>query len=457
MMARMKRLVVIGGGAAGLTAAVAAARAADGGALEVVVLEADERAGRSILATGNGRCNFSNAHIDAGAYRNAGFVAEALGELRARGERRARAGSGPAAAHTDGGDDDPVRGFFADVGLAWREEAEGRLYPAANKASSVLDVLRAAAADVGVRTLCNRRVVRIDAPTHAGERLHLRCADGAVEHADAVVVTVGGRGIDALELPCGLEKLPTEPTLGPLRTENALTKRLNNLRVRCTATLEDAQGRCKARERGEVLFRDYGVSGIAVFNLSRFARPGDAVCLNLLEGASLVEARELLSERRARLATLARELTYERLLCGLVLPQLAEELARCAGLRPSDRATDEGADALAGALVRLPLAVRGPGDARQCQVRRGGLAVEGFDARSLRAHALPGLYAAGEALDVDGPCGGYNLHWAWASGLLAGESAARSLLHGGAGRPRPGREGAHAGGGSHAGEGGADA
>lgn len=453
MMARMKRLVVIGGGAAGLTAAVAAARAAGGGALEVVVLEADERVGRSILATGNGRCNFSNARIDAGAYRNADFVAEALEELRARSERCARAGCGPAAAPAAAigapADDDPVRAFFADVGLAWREEAEGRLYPAANKASSVLDVLRAAAADVGARTLCNRRVVRIDAPTRAGERLHLRCADGAVEHADAVVVTVGGRGIDALELPCGLEKLPTEPTLGPLRTENALTKRLNNLRVRCTATLEDAQGRCKARERGEVLFRDYGVSGIAVFNLSRFARPGDAVCLNLLGGASLAEARELLSVRRARLARVARELTCERLLCGLVLPQLAEELARCAGLRPSDRATDAGADALAGVLVRLPLAVRGAGDARQCQVRRGGLAVEGFDARSLRAHALPGLYAAGEALDVDGPCGGYNLHWAWASGLLAGESAARTLLRDGAQRPR--REGAPAG------EGGADA
>ena len=455
MMARMKRLVVIGGGAAGLAAAVAAARAADGGALEVVVLETDGRVGRSILATGNGRCNFSNAHIDAGAYRNAGFVAEALGELRARGEWRARAGCGPAAAPAPAAaaarDDDPVRGFFADVGLAWREEAEGRLYPAANKASSVLDVLRAAAADVGVRTLCNRRVVRIDAPTHAGERLHLRCADGAVEHADAVVVTVGGRGIDALELPCDLEKLPTEPTLGPLRTENVLTKRLNNLRVRCTATLEDAQGRCKARERGEVLFRDYGVSGIAVFNLSRFARAGDAVCLNLLGGASLAEARELLSVRRARLARVARELTCERLLCGLVLPQLAEELARCAGLRPSDRATDAGVEALAGVLVRLPLAVRGAGDARQCQVRRGGLAVEGFESRSLQARSLPGLYAAGEALDVDGPCGGYNLHWAWASGLLAGESAARLLLHGGAERPRPGR------GGAPAGEGGADA
>lgn len=129
----MGRLAIIGGGAAGLAAAVTAACELRmlGVPGDVAVYEADERVGRSILATGNGRCNFSNARIDAGAYRNAAFVGSALGALTA--------GS------------DPVHAFFADLGLVWREEGEGRLYPLANKATSVLDVLRAAAADFGVR------------------------------------------------------------------------------------------------------------------------------------------------------------------------------------------------------------------------------------------------------------------------------------------------------------------
>ena len=232
----METIAIIGGGAAGLAAAVAAARAtgaAQGvaparaagamqdvvparatrgektsedrmpgvsaapareahGGIEVVVFEADERVGRSILATGNGRCNFSNAHVEAGCYRNAAFVAAAFGALEACCVRQGHAAAsddtgvsatleGVGMAGFSGGADegacggsvgcasggvgacscpcagDPVHAFFAELGLMWREEGEGRLYPLANKASSVLDVLRAALARWGVRTACERR------------------------------------------------------------------------------------------------------------------------------------------------------------------------------------------------------------------------------------------------------------------------------------------------------------
>ena len=176
----MGRLAIIGGGAAGLAAAVTAACELRmlGVPGDVAVYEADERVGRSILATGNGRCNFSNARIDAGAYRNAAFVGSALGALTA--------GS------------DPVHAFFADLGLVWREEGEGRLYPLANKATSVLDVLRAAAADFGVREACGRRAVRLDVPDRPGGRFHIRFADGTVGHADAVVLATCCRRASAL-------------------------------------------------------------------------------------------------------------------------------------------------------------------------------------------------------------------------------------------------------------------
>ena len=500
-MAGMKTLMIIGGGAAGLAAAVEAGRAlrAAGaqGAVRVVLLEADERVGRSILATGNGRCNFSNAQVDAGIYRNAAFVGEALAALA--GEGTGAGAGGPMRGGTAdavrpetadaaaGSPPDPVHELFADLGLVWREESEGRLYPLANKATSVLDVLRSAAHDAGVVVERECRAVRIDAPQHVGDRFHIRCADGAVRHADAVIVAVGGRAIEALELPVGLACAPGHPVLGPLRTDSRVTRQLNNIRVRCAAMLVrpaetslagegrgdeahvlggeradakrvDRAGRdgrrtgndasrcdgsdaCRrsadgtlssaaeiARERGEVLFRDYGVSGIAIFNLSRFAREGDVVLIDLLPDVPAERAVAFLRDRRARLCAGGRTFTREAFLSGMVLEQVARVVLREAGLRPEAPLAKADLPAIARALKALPFAVQGVGDAKQCQVTRGGLDVRAFDSRTMGARSLPRLYAAGEALDVDAPCGGYNLHWAWASGMVAARAAVRALL-----------------------------
>lgn len=405
----MGRLAIIGGGAAGLAAAVTAARELRmlGVPGDVAVYEADERVGRSILATGNGRCNFSNARIDAGAYRNAAFVGSALGALTA--------GS------------DPVHAFFADLGLVWREEGEGRLYPLANKATSVLDVLRAASADFGVREACGRRAVRLDVPDRPGGRFHIRFADGTVGHADAVVLATGGRTAREL-LPEGIGFAAARPVLGPLRTATDVVRHLNNLRVRCAVTLAGPDGAPKAREAGELLFRDYGVSGIAVFNLSRFAEPGDRLLVDLLPQMPEGDCAGSLHARRRRLSADGRPLSREAFLRGMLLPAVARAVLEEAGLAPGALLAKRDVPALAAALKAFPLEVRGIGDERQCQVRRGGADVAAFDPPTLEARAVPGLHVVGEALDVDAPCGGYNLHWAWASGILAGRAAATRLM-----------------------------
>lgn len=405
----MGRLAIIGGGAAGLAAAVTAARELRmlGVPGDVAVYEADERVGRSILATGNGRCNFSNARIDAGAYRNAAFVGSALGALTA--------GS------------DPVHAFFEDLGLVWREEGEGRLYPLANKATSVLDVLRAASADFGVREACGRRAVRLDVPDRPGGRFHIRFADGTVGHADAVVLATGGRTVREL-LPEGIGFAAARPVLGPLRTATDVVRHLNNLRVRCAVTLAGPDGAPKAREAGELLFRDYGVSGIAVFNLSRFAEPGDRLLVDLLPQMPEGDCAGFLHARRRRLSADGRPLSRETFLRGMLLPAVARAVLEEAGLAPGALLAKRDVPALAAALKAFPLEVRGIGDERQCQVRRGGADVAAFDPRTLEARAVPGLHVVGEALDVDAPCGGYNLHWAWASGILAGRAAAARLM-----------------------------
>ena len=421
----MGRLAIIGGGAAGLAAAVTAARELRllGVPGDVAVYEADERVGRSILATGNGRCNFSNARIDAGAYRNAAFVEAALGALAACSEEMA--GLAPEGTCGAAGPD-PVHAFFAGLGLVWREEGEGRLYPLANKATSVLDVLRAAAADFGVAEACGRRAVRLDVPDRPGGRFHLRFADGPVGHADAVVLATGGRTARAL-LPEGIGFAAARPVLGPLRTATDVVRHLNNLRVRCAVTLAGPDGAPKAREAGELLFRDYGVSGIAVFNLSRFAEPGDRLLVDLLPQVPEDGCAAFLHARRRRLAFGDRPLSREAFLRGMLLPAVARAVLEEAGLAPGAPLAKRDVAVLARALKAFPLEVRGIGDERQCQVRCGGADVAAFDPRTLEARAVPGLHVVGEALDVDAPCGGYNLHWAWASGMLAGRGAVARL------------------------------
>lgn len=379
--------------------------------LEVQLLERDDRVGRSILATGNGRCNFSNAHVDVDNYHNAAFVDAVLGAVEeARGA-------------------DPVHAFFESCGLEWREEADGRQYPAANKASVVVDVLRSAAGLAGAREECGEEVRTVEPPREAGKRFTMRMKDGVFRRADAVIVVCGGRALGSFEA-VGIPVRDQLPVLGPIRcapADAAITRELDNIRVRCAVSLakrKDAESAAALTERGELMFRKYGVSGICVFNLSRFAEPGDVLHIDFLQLGGVEAAKQYLVARRKRLVQRYGDgLTYEDMLRGLLLPRVSEALLKSAGVKLDVQFGRKDVARLAELLCDFPLEVAGIADPDICQVRRGGFAVDAFDASSLMAVKVPGLFAAGEALDVDGPCGGYNLHWAWASGLLAGQSA----------------------------------
>lgn len=460
MNTETKTLLVIGGGASGLAAAVAAGRAArrQRARVNVIVLEMDDRVGRTVLATGNGRCNFSNAFPDASVYRNAAFVGETLAALDERwchaGAKRdalqsgtgvdvARDGDVPfQALQRDDADssawqrdglssralqrDNPVLAFFADAGLVWREEGEGRLYPLTNKATTVLDVLRAAARDAGVVERCEAAVTELVMSRESGGRFHARLADGAIVHGDAVVIACGSHRSEPL-LPPAFSHAPQQPVLGPLRVEESFVKQLDNIRVRAAVSVVGPEGTTKACECGEVLFRSYGVSGIAVFNVSRVAEPGDAICIDVLPFLAADEREPFLRARFERLAHCGEKLSNDDFLRGVVLPAVGRAVLKQARLKPDAPLRVEDAPALAAALSGLSFTIAGIGDARQCQVRRGGYDVAAFDPRTMRAHAQPRLYVVGEALDIDAPCGGYNLHWAWASGMLAGMSAVEEL------------------------------
>ena len=415
MNERMKRIAIIGGGAAGLAAAIAAGdRARELGVpVEVVVYERDDRVGRSILATGNGRCNFSNLELEMGEYRNADFVKRVF---------------------ESAGDERFVCDFFDGLGLEWRAEPDGRLYPLANKASVVVDVLRAAAADLGVREACECEVVSIEPPREDGKPFTMRMKDGEFQRADAVVLACGGRMAASIEA-AGVPFTPMRPVLGPLRVsdeEIPLVRELDNIRVKSSVTLvreQDGKSIAIATEQGELMFRKYGVSGICVFNLSRLVQPGDTLSICFLRDDLHGQAESYLQARIRKLGERFGEgLTYGQVLRGMLLPRVSEALLKSVGLKLEDSCTKRDLDDLASLLTSFSLEVAGIGDADLCQVRRGGFAVEAVSSETMQVHDRPGLFIVGEALDVDGPCGGYNLHWAWTSGCLSGRSAVNNLL-----------------------------
>ena len=371
-------VLVVGGGAGGLCAAVAAARSG----ARVVILEKANRVGKKLLKTGNGRCNLSNRNVAPERYNRPEFVAPVLAET-------------PCGRLLD---------FFASLGLWTHTDAEGRVYPLSDAAASVLDVLRMECARLGAEERCGAEAVSVAPLESGGFRVSLR--DGETLDARKVIVSTGGG--TALLRPLGIGYIPFSPVLCPLKTDGEGIRGLTGLRVRCRAALL-RKGRPVHEEAGELLFRDFGVSGILALDLSRHARPGDVLSLDLLPELTAEELRERLLRQRA-----LRD--GSDIFIGIFHRRLGEAVLRRAG------GTDM--DALVRAVKDYRLTVAGPGDVQNAQVTRGGAAPEGFYPRTLESRTIPGLYCVGEALDVDGECGGYNLHWAFASGLAAGRSAA---------------------------------
>ncbi|MBQ3103242.1 MAG: aminoacetone oxidase family FAD-binding enzyme [Oscillospiraceae bacterium] len=371
-----RRVAVIGGGAGGLCAAIAAA----GEGAAVTIYERQNRVGKKLLKTGNGRCNLTNEHLTGSDYNHPDFVAPQL------------AACGTAA----------LRAFFASLGLWTVADSEGRVYPRSDTAASVLDVLRLRCAALGVAEDCSRELISLK---KRGERWRLRFREGEGAECEAVIVAVGG-GVDLLS-PLGHSAVPFSPILCPLRTDAAPIKGLSGLRVKGTVRLFRGT-KLLCEEAGEVLFRDGGVSGIVILNMSRFASPGCTLSIDLMPEMSREDLAAALGERN---------MPREELFTGIFHKRIGEALLRAV--------PDADCDKLVTLIKDYRLAVTGVADAAGAQVTRGGANVEEFDPHTLQSRLYEGLYAIGETLDIDGRCGGYNLHWAFASGLAAGRSAGR--------------------------------
>lgn len=376
--------VVIGGGAAAL-ALVAMLDSAD-----VIVLERNTRVGKKLLSTGNGKCNLTGERISADGYNRPDVARRFLDAF-------------PSLAAVK---------FFNSLGLATRV-VNGRVYPYSECASSVLDVLIAAARDSGAEILTGREAIAVERTSY-GFLLTANVLgdDGKVlsrekTEARRIVLASGSSassGKDSLSLysALGHSVRPFSPSLVPLKTDRESVKGLNGVRVKCAATLAGV------RSEGEILFRDYGLSGIAALDLSALyargvARCGDNISIDFVPEIPENELSCFLAEHRER--------ACGRVLRGMFHSKVAERIMARAGQTP-DLAPD--VKRIASVAKDYRLTLHGTADASAAQVMSGGLNPDEFD-DDLQSLICRGAYAMGEAVDIDGICGGYNLQWAWMS------------------------------------------
>jgi len=408
-------IAIIGGGASGLAAAIAAAdeREKRGLSGSVLVVEKNQEAGRKLLATGNGRCNFSNRlcswkdfHSNAPTF--------ARGILERFSPRH-------------------IVAFFESLGLWAREEEGGRVYPLSGQAASLRKVLVENAAHRHVEFLLETSVV---SASYEGEGFRLTLSDGEELWAKKLIIASGGRagmqfGSDGdgygFAKSFGHTLVPPHPALVAMTSQGI--SELKGVRVRGKVALL-RKGEEVAKSQGEIQFGKDLLSGICCFDVSRFvereAAAAGEYALRLDVFPDFTD-----EELNLRLWELCSTLAFrpcEVLLHGLLPEKLSDycfhrwgmDGSRLAGSLTSCEVRD-----LCALLKDLDFPVTGTLGWKEAQVSAGGVNTEQIDPVTLESKLQKGLYFAGEVLDVDGPCGGYNLQWAFASGIAAGRAAAR--------------------------------
>ncbi|MDH7570683.1 MAG: NAD(P)/FAD-dependent oxidoreductase [Armatimonadota bacterium] len=404
-------VVVVGGGAAGMVAALSAARRG----ARVLLLERLQRVGRKLLATGNGRCNYTNVHLAPRFYHGAdpsfpGAVLEQFGLER-------------------------TLGFFEELGIVpWIDEKNGRVFPASQQASAVLDVLRYEMERLGVVVECNAHVNRV-----VPEKTGLQCwaTDGRVFAGRRVVLAAGGKAAPNLGTDGGGFRLAASlghsiqrvfPALGPVTLEGAYLKHLAGVRFVGEARVV-VNGQVRRAEQGEVLFTASGASGPPVYQISRVAAehcPSQKVEVHfdLFPEKSHAKVRQAIIQRFATAPWKSVEFSF----VGWLHKKLISVALREAGItdlqRPCGTLTPAEVDRVATQLKGWRFRCTGTPSWMHCEATAGGVSTAEVDPHTLQSRLVPNLYFAGEVLDVDGDLGGYNLQWAWSSGWVAGYHAA---------------------------------
>lgn len=403
-----KRVAIVGGGAAGITAAIFAAR----NNADVYLLEHNDKIGKKILVTGNGRCNLTNEKMTVDYFRSdcMTFVGQVLQQFSYRETKQ----------------------FFEELGIVLKSR-DGYCYPASGQAAAVRDVLCMELDYQKVNILTNIHVNKI-----TKKKTFLIEAGKKRIEADELIIAAGskaaskqgsdGSGYELLR-QFGHRMIAVVPALVQIRCSGTCLKQWAGIRADGAIHIQ-IKGEEIAVDQGELQLTDYGVSGIPVFQVSRYAakalekHQSVEVMLDFLPNKELWETKKFLEKRYQMRANKTLEEGLVGLLPGKLIPIILNR-AKLSIKATWKELSARQKDAMTAALKQFTLPVVGVNPFEQAQVCAGGADLKQFHPQTMESKLVKGLYAAGELLDVDGMCGGYNLQWAWSTGAIAGMAAAR--------------------------------
>lgn len=397
---------IIGGGASGMAAALAAAENPN---VQVVLFERQARVGRKLQATGNGRCNLTNLNVGCGSYHGEepDFSVPAISSLSP----------------------EETLNWFRGMGLYTIAEPSGRVYPYSDQANSVVDVLRFALDKPNIRLCLGTEVQKI---RRADDKFIIESAQDA-NVCDRVVIACGGLAGTKLGGSMAGYKLLAKfghrstrlrPALVQLKCSWSAVTALKGVRTNCHAEIL-CNGKHYAQSTGELQFTEYGLSGPVIFEVSRDVckTSGEWICR--LDFLPHVDTETLFRDLWARRNT---NITAEDLLTGILHNRLGRVLIKNSdihGNTPVSQLEAQKIQAVCEAVKSFDITLSEPLGMDSAQVTAGGVLTKDFDPQTMESKLVPGLYACGEVLDIDGDCGGYNLQWAWSSGRCAGYHAGR--------------------------------
>lgn len=412
-------VAVIGGGAAGIISAITCARALGKGS-KVAIIEKQTRVGRKLLATGNGRCNITNRNVSPEHYYGDRQIINTVLE-----------GFSPSDSES----------FFGEMGILFRDDDEGRVYPYSNQAATVLDCMRAECSRLGVEELCDFSVLSIK---KENGMFIITSTDIKIK-AEYVIIATGSQASPLLGSndsgyrllhSLGIESTPLYPSLSPVYTKEKY-KNLKGVRAKGDISLI-ADNKVLKKRSGEIQFTDYGLSGICVFEISRFVN--EFFMLGKISDRKVNEIKlsvDVMSEYSfsnlciylQKCKKIFAESKAMDILSGALNRKLSQSITEYCKLsnKPCKSLTDSDIKKIAGAVKNFVFTPIISDGYKSAQVGAGGINSEYIDPKTLMSRKIKNLFVCGELLDVDGDCGGYNLHFAFGSGMIPSKTISKKI------------------------------
>lgn len=406
---KKREVIVVGGGAAGLVAAITAAREG----VNVTIIEQKDRVGKKILSTGNGRCNLTNEYMDLKCFRgdDLAIVSSVLQQF---------------------GYQETIH-FFEELGVILKNK-QGYIYPISDQATTILDVLRMELDHLKIQVLLENSVEKVQ-HTKKG---FLVVTNKRTLRGDAIILATGGKAAPVLGSDgsgYGLAKefghriSPVVPALVQLKGKGSYFKQIAGVRTNAKVSIFIDGAYCDS-DTGELQLTNYGISGIPVFQISRhaakalYAKKEVAAEIDFMPAMSQEDLTKFIETRKA----LHEYKTMEDFLVGMFHKKIIGLVLKEAGIRLNTIAADVSKkqwEQLLGKIKQFRIVIEGTNSFEQAQVCAGGVRTTEVHPETMESLCIDNLYLAGELLDIDGICGGYNLQWAWSTGFIAGKHAAK--------------------------------